>query len=373
MATTRTPGTIQLSSPDEVVAAIPHLLGYNPHQSVVLLGMDLDAQGQPASLKLGQRFDLPPLDMSAEELKKLAVQAAAPMARSGSAVVFATVFADAHHPGSDLPATRLVDELTLALDDAGAPVKEAVYTDGTTRWSYGCEDPACCPPSGRLIPQAVRDKVAAEFIGVGVAVATDRDALVAELAPTDPNERAEVHACIDAAGPVSRARGARDSWRDTAVQALRAAAAGQPMDTPSRASAIAALRDIRVRDTALWELMQPGVDAHAAADAYATLVRSAPEGHVAPAATVLGILRWTSGDGTRASIALDRALADNPEYTLGLMVQESLRVGLPPSAWREAMSGLTRDECRYGRSAPAAPAPPTLPRPAGATLPGLAS
>lgn len=373
MTTTRTPGTIRLSSPDEVVAAIPHLLGYNPTQSIVLLGMDLDRQGQPAALKLGQRFDLPPHDMSAAELKGLAVQAAAPMARSGSAVVFATVFADTHHPGRDLPAARLVDELTLALDEIGAPVKEAVYTDGITRWSYGCEDPTCCPPAGRVIPQEVRDKVAAEFIGAGVAVATDRDALVTEIAATDRSDQTQVRGLIDEAGPAPRGRAARDIWRESALQPLRALAAGRLVDATDAASALAGLADIRVRDTAVWELMQPGVDTHAAAEGYAALVRSAPDGHGAPAATVLGVLRWTSGDGTRARIALDRALADNPEYTLGLMVQESLRVGLPPSAWREAMSGLTRDECRYGRSTPPAPARPALPRPASPTLPGLAS
>ena len=31
-----------------------------------------------------------------------------------------------------------------------------------------------------------------------------------------------------------------------------------------------------------------------------------------------------------------------------LLVQHSVRIGLPPRAWGEAMSGLTREQCRHG-------------------------
>jgi hypothetical protein len=67
-------------------------------------------------------------------------------------------------------------------------------------------------------------------------------------------------------------------------------------------------------------------------------------------------MHWLGGDGARANVALDRALADDPDYSLGLMVSAALRSGLPPQSWRDAMSGLTRDTCRHGMDRPV-PAP----------------
>ena len=132
------------------------------------------------------------------------------------------------------------------------------------------------------------------------------------------------------------------------------------------------LRDVRVRDTALWDLGRAPGPKPAAADGLAALVRSAPQGDVAPAATVLAIVHWLGGDGARANVALDRALADNPEYSLGLMVRTALSSGLPPQSWTAAMSGLSRDTCRHGDSPAPAPAPTPSPAPRITSSPGLA-
>ena len=97
----------------------------------------------------------------------------------------------------------------------------------------------------------------------------------------------------------------------------------------------------------------------------------APEGHVAPAATTLAIVHWMGGDGARASVALDRALADDPGYSLGVMVHTALGSGLPPQAWRESMASLSRDECRYGQRPPA-PVPADAQMTPDLPAPGLA-
>ena len=86
------------------------------------------------------------------------------------------------------------------------------------------------------------------------------------------------------------------------------------------AAALQGLSDIRVRDTFLWDMAQPGTDPRAVADRLADLVRCAPAGLVAPAATALAIAHWSSGDGARANVALDRADADDPDYSLAHLV-----------------------------------------------------
>jgi hypothetical protein len=142
----------------------------------------------------------------------------------------------------------------------------------------------------------------------------------------------------------------------------------EPLTPHQIAKVAVGLGDVRVRDTALWDQMQPGVDRDAVAANLASMVRLAPDGHVAPAATVLAICHWTSGDGARANVALEHALADDPDYSLAGLVSASLRSGLPPKAWSDSLAGLSRDVCRHGEPQEA-PSPAPSPRPRASVSP----
>jgi hypothetical protein len=61
------------------------------------------------------------------------------------------------------------------------------------------------------------------------------------------------------------------------------------------------------------------------------LVRRARPGYVAPAATLLALTAWQGGDGALANLALDRALADIPDYPMALLIRDALAAGAPPS------------------------------------------
>ncbi len=173
---------LTLSSPGALLAAIPHLLGFPPRNSVVLVGLDADATGRE-SIRLTQRFDLPPADLRGEDVRALAQAATAPMVASGSSTVIVTVFGDGEPGATGLTATtELVDRLIEALDDQGVWIKDALYTDGVSRWSYGCENPSCCPREGMPISDELRTMIAAEFTGVGAAMSPSRQAVIDEVA-----------------------------------------------------------------------------------------------------------------------------------------------------------------------------------------------
>jgi hypothetical protein len=91
------------------------------------------------------------------------------------------------------------------------------------------------------------------------------------------------------------------------------------------------LTDSRSRDEA-WQRML----AVAPRDEHETLwrdvVRRLPDRYVAPAATLLALAAWRAGDGAVASIAVDRALAADPGYTLAELVLQALNAGISPSA-----------------------------------------
>jgi hypothetical protein len=57
-----------------------------------------------------------------------------------------------------------------------------------------------------------------------------------------------------------------------------------------------------------------------------------PAAHAAPLLAVLASLAWWCGDGARAGVAADRALALEPDHRLSRVVRESLDHGLRPPA-----------------------------------------
>ena len=60
------------------------------------------------------------------------------------------------------------------------------------------------------------------------------------------------------------------------------------------------------------------------------LVRLAPPGWVAPAATLLALAAYQDGDSVLANLAIDRALDDDPGHQLAGMVRAVLGLGIPP-------------------------------------------
>jgi len=47
---------------------------------------------------------------------------------------------------------------------------------------------------------------------------------------------------------------------------------------------------------------------------------------------------WQSGDGALANVALDRALADDPQYSMAMLLRQVISSGAPPSMARVPMT-----------------------------------
>ena len=55
-------------------------------------------------------------------------------------------------------------------------------------------------------------------------------------------------------------------------------------------------------------------------------------------ASLLAFTAWQSGEGALANIAISRALAADPEYSMARLLGQALDAGLPPSAARLPMT-----------------------------------
>ena len=68
------------------------------------------------------------------------------------------------------------------------------------------------------------------------------------------------------------------------------------------------------------------------------LTRRARPGYVAPAASLLAFAAWQCGNGALANIALERALADDPRYSMARLLRGVLDAAVPPRLARLPMT-----------------------------------
>lgn len=371
-----------LRTPDNFAAALQHLIGFVPSQSLIAVALSSGENGEPVRVTLTQRIDLP---RSPQDNAVVAGHVVDAMSKYASGAVLLAVYSERDQetgvrgePTDQLPYAALVDQVIGDLDDQGISTQEAMLTNGGRRWSYGCTDPVCCPAEGNAIPWAVKSQIAAEFAVAGAVSVGSRSDLEMELAHVDDPDVVEAIKGTEVSEMVYKqgAKGKNSATlRDLYVMDLHGLASkGQKLAPAEVAMVVTALKDIRLRDTYLWDLTKESSpeSRRAAAAMLAQVVREAPPELVAPAATVLAVQQWQLGDGARANVALARANEAEADYGLAVLVGHSMRVGLQPSAWAEAMQNLSRDECLRGPGAAssraAAPAAVTAPPTQGLAL-----
>ena len=315
---------VRICGPSDVLAAIPSLLGFRPQGSVVLLALRPD--GVVACVA---RADLPGegdlADWSASFLPAVDPVGEVHAILAGFSI-----------PGDDERLAACFASLSTMLRHRGCVVLDMIAVLGGRWRSVMCRDADCCPPDGWPVETLDEDFMR---VRLGVpSVADNRDALVHELEPGDGDTLTPVEPGAPALNEPERDDAIR-AVVDHLVQAVGAAwGAGEVLRV---------LRDVRVRDTVLWDLIHEHPDRwQVAAAALTGLVRGAPDHAVAPVATLLAVVRWQMGDGARARIAVDRALRVAPDYGLALLIEGLLDHGQPPWTWRAALAELPRAACR---------------------------
>lgn len=327
---TRTP-VARLRGPAELAAALPHLCGFVPTESLVLVSL----HGPRQRVGLTLRADLPAPAHEEPLVADLVDRLIATGARA-ALVVLCTGAAD---EGDDLPRARLVARLLARLRSAGVTSDDPLLVrDG--RWaSYVCRDPRCCPRSGTPLAKAADSRalslVSAEATTRGVAVLPSRDQLVARLAAPPPTD--EVLDALSEAGARRRSRtasGGRAQAGRVALSAWRRALADAPPVVPTlreRAELVAGLDDVVVRDAVLTLLLD---DDDALLWLLLTLAGQTPSPHDVQVCTLLGWTAHARGDGALANVALDRALTSDPGCTLALLARQALDGQVPPAELR---------------------------------------
>jgi hypothetical protein len=343
-----------LAGPDSIAASIPYIIGFTPHDSLVVMWL------HDGRVRLTMRMDLPPAHSAPDDWAD-AVMAHQSFSDEVILCVLSAADAAVRDDNGDLHSRALISALLEQLDETECRVRDALLITRDSWWSYLCGEPECCSPAGTLVDLETAEAVAARFALAGVARLPDREAVIAVCAP-DPGRQAKnrirvreaVRARADRCAQSGNQRLEWDIWRDESIAlVLDSLTQSAGTGTDREAEILIALCDVRVRDTVLWEIAHSGRhDPHRAFESAAALLRGAPAGMIAPIGTVTGLLGWLIGDGVRAVAALERVWAEDRDYSLAELLGRSIHAGLPPSSWRDMMRGLTREACRGAQVRP---------------------
>jgi hypothetical protein len=335
---------VRIRDVGEIAAALPHLLGFHPRESVVLLSLG-GASGRRVGLTV--RADIPPPEHN-RSLATVLSRSLCTDEPDGALVLVVSEAADGEFVGDRaLPHHDLVGEMCRALDRLDVPVGDTVLVRDGRWWSYDCADACCAPGAGTPLPAGVTELEVAS-IATGTVVEPDRDALHARIARPPGHDRGAMAAacarvaveCSAAVLDAGRAAVAAQSWSavsDAAAQ-CRPGAGGRLTDGEV-ARVVWGLRDGDVRDLAMELALGP--DPAAAEQLWTECTRRAPVPLDAAPATLLAVCAWLRGDGAMANVALSRALDSEPGYGLAGLLAEALAACMTPADLRTLLTAAT--------------------------------
>jgi hypothetical protein len=356
------PPPVRLSQLGELAAAVPHLLGFRPSESLVAVSLRGGSGRSARTSRVGltARVDLPPaahrravVDQLVGALLTDAPRAVVLIVVSEAADdVTCPVVAD-RDPGSapvrppvaELPHRGLVREALLRFADAGVGVEDAALVRRGRWWSYDCAEGCCLPGEGMLLPGGTSPLAAASAMA-GQVVEQERADLERRITPVGFLAAAGMAAACEEVGSEMSARVARLGWAALAGEswalledAVARVAPGTVASLPDRevARLAWALLDEEVRDRAMGLAL--GRAPSAVEVLWTELTRRVPPPLDAAPATLLAVTAWVQGNGAMANVALDRALSSQPGYRMAQLLRSALDACLPPADVRR----LVRD------------------------------
>jgi hypothetical protein len=359
--TTDTQVRVKLRSPADIIDAVPYLVGFVPHESLVVLSL----RGPRSQLGLTARIDLP----AAKSATACARNFVGYLKRDGAARAIIVLYPPSD--GISHPSVKpLAAALTKHLARARIEVSEVLCVCDGRWWSLQCADAECCPPSGTLIAHDTTSELAAAMTVEGRVVLGSREELAAMLDPVGglvaaamayalPRVREEFAARIAAGQRAEVVAESVDLFRaavntpsdlgervDLEAQAGPGARMDGELTVDEAARLIVSLDLWGVRDEVLtW---YEGDWGEATRVLLLELARRSVLPYQAAALTVLAWVCYLRGEGVLAGIAIDRARTADPEYSLAELLDQVLTGAVNPSIFHDTVA---RAEFRRGLEA----------------------
>ncbi len=316
---------------------MPTLLGFEPHDCVVLAVLSDDDVIAAARVDLGQ----PITERNALEM--LSGVAQTQPERSIALVFYSQdreLVVEASH------------ELQAACEMDEWGVLDALLVSGSRWWSLLCDDSECCPPDGQVV-EVISDPLFGELVALGDSPYVARQILVDSLQSED----------LDYAGQAARQSAynlrfdelslalnasqtfVRDEW---VTRAFSLMCTDVQLEWDDIAVIAIVIDDIRMRDGLLRRCFDDSASRAATLENLRFALRRVASSHIAGISTVLAGIAWLDGNTLLTQIALDRALEEDPSYSLAHLLQLALTHNVPPSVWSDSLEAVSYDQCLLG-------------------------
>lgn len=313
-----------LTSPHDLLAAIPFLIGYHPEDSLVVVSIKDNAVGM--AMRIDYPVDIPEgaYDLLASHLQRESA--------TGALLV-------AYIPQERSDGESVLADASAALTRIGVVTEESLLIKSGRYRSVLCQDQSCCPEEGNPIPEINGSRIAVEHVVAGRTMPfANLQALTDSISSLAVAEQADWRELVakfqmpqgsnDLLGLLAMQQDGATAVIDLAGE-FAAGRIGQDLELIARV--IGRLSDIQVRDFALGIHDDESVETYF--QMWRHLVRIAPAGAIAPVASLCAALAYESGDGALAHRALDRALADVNGYSLALLLRRVFTAGWPPASF----------------------------------------
>ena len=310
-----------LTSPHDLIAAVPFLIGYHPVDSLVVVSVKDNCIG------MAMRVDYP-IDLPTAAYDLLAAH----LQREGSTGALLVAYVPSGRSDGEV----VLGDLSAALQRIDLKVDESLLIQDGRYRSTICSDVQCCPVNGREVPAIDSSRIAMEHVVAGRAMPyANLEALTESISALVIAGDEKWISRVDKFKVPEKSDDLTKLQRDGATAVIDLAGefalgrGGEDLELVARV--IGRLSDIQVRDFALGTHTEEDIDNFFLM--WRHLMRMAPTGYVAPIASLFAALAYESGDGALAHRALDRALADSNGYSLALLLRRVFTAGWPPESF----------------------------------------
>lgn len=322
--------TLRLHRPDDLIAAIPYLVGFYPHDSLVLIGLGEAGPARATTrVRVVARLDIADLRASSAPVDNAVRALVGAQARSVVVVFYAAELHDAV-AGRQLGSITALEQFCA---DAGVAITSFLFV-GQDAWATGGyhddgAEGAAFTVAGPF-EHIADSRIQATATYAGLVARPDREAVAALLAPHPAERRDPLLPAL------RRARAARLDCSSTVrarchrsdIRAIFAATRTLPLIGDAQTIRFgSALADIAVRD-ACWLALEAGrIEGESL---WQELSRSLPDEYRAPALFLFGWQQWRRGAGAMAAMAVEAALRCDPTYHAAELLDGALAHGLDP-------------------------------------------
>ncbi|MEV6072062.1 DUF4192 domain-containing protein [Nocardia sp. NPDC052001] len=339
------PVSIHIHDPADLIAVVPAMLGFTPVRSLVLLFVTHHPEVEGSTVvQFLVRMESPLQDHRLSD-DDIAQYAADMCARMDAHAVLAVLVDDrlsrpTHADAADARCRSALQTLRTQLQSVERALAGAWCTSAlaahTEWWSEAT------PEQYGYLPDPTASRIAAEYTAAGRPIHATRTDLI-ELLDVDHALRHKVTDALDDAAAQAHRRFVRAVQigdpsaysRQALWQVMQTIAHTSTLEVPTPralADVAVALRDPVVREAMFG--VADGEHAHRAHQLWTILTRALPDPDRAEAAMLLAFSAYLHGDGALAGIALDTALASDPDHRMAQLLDLALSTAMPPHRLR---------------------------------------